>query len=281
VRRPDYTPTTVLWYGADGRLIKKFVDHRQLAEDKCLAAHKKTCFPSPSAGSGVPTPTYQIATNHKQAGPPALIAQANALYQPVKVFERSITAAQTARINLAKGRITRQINACDAPYGHQLFQVKVGTEKQKLYMLWSYISGLQDYEVDVAAYAPQLRAVVSSWMALSLKSQAMNKFAHATAAELNVTLNAPPVNTCAFVRAVAAHHFSYAWARTSTYGIEALNWHRQTLKDGNQAAAFWRYVTPPTLWYHTSDIARPGGPGWRLFTHQQSSQLANLPGELG
>ena len=50
VRRPDYTPTTILWYGANGRLIKKFVDHRQLAEDNCLAAHKKSCFSRPVRG---------------------------------------------------------------------------------------------------------------------------------------------------------------------------------------------------------------------------------------
>lgn len=281
VRRPDYTPTTVLWYGANGQLIKKFVDHQQLAQDDCLAAHKKSCLSTPSAGAGAPTPKYQIATNHKQAGPPALIAQANALYRPVKVFRRSITAAQAARTNAAKTRTTRQINACDAPYSHQLFQVKVGTNRWKLYMLWSDISGMQDYEVDVAAYAPQVRALAVSWMALSLKNRAMNKFAHATAAELNATLNAPSADTCAFVRAVAAHHFSYTWARTSTYAVDASNWHRQTLADGNQTSAFWRYVTPPTLYYNTSDIAHPGGPGWHLFTQKQRSQLANLPGEIG
>lgn len=281
VRRPDYTPTTVLWYGANGRLIKKFVDHQALALDKCLAAHKKTCFTNQPAGSGLPTPRYQIAANHKQAGPPALIAQANALYQPVQVFERSITPAETARTNAAKARLTRHINACDAPYGHQLFQVKAGTERQKVYTLWSYVSGMQDYEIDVAAYAPQLRVLTAAWAALALKNPAMNKFAHAIAAELNATLNAPPVNTCAFVRALAAHHFSYRWARTSAYAIDASNWNRQTRKNGNQASEFWRYITPPTLWYHTSDIAHPGGPGWRLFTHKQSSQLANLPGEIG
>ena len=184
-------------------------------------------------------------------------------------------------MNATKARITRQINACDAAYSHQLFQVKVGTERWKLYMLWNDVSGMQDYEADVSAYAPQLGSLASSWMALSLKNPAMNKFAHATAAELNAILNAPPVNTCAFVRAVAAHHFSYTWARTSTYSVDASHWHQQTLKDGNRTSAFWRYVTPPTLYANTSDIARPGGPGWRLFTQKQSRQLANLPGEIG
>ena len=281
VRRPDYIPTTVLWYGANGQLIKKFVDHRQLAYDNCLAAHKKSCGSSLSTGSGAPKATEQIAANHKQAGPPALIAQANALYQPVKVYENSITAAQTASANAAKARVTKEVNACDAPYSHQLFLVRVGTEKYKLYRLWDDVSLMQDYEVDVSAVAPQLRSLATSWLALSLKNPTMNQFAHAIAGELNATLNAAPMNTCAFVRAVAAHHFSYSWARSSSFAVEASTWQEQTLKDGNKASGFWRYVTPPTLYANTSDVAHAGGPGWRLFTQAQRSALANLPGEIG
>ena len=44
VRNPDYTPTTVIWYGANGRIIKRFVDHKAIAQDRCLAAHKKNCM---------------------------------------------------------------------------------------------------------------------------------------------------------------------------------------------------------------------------------------------
>jgi hypothetical protein len=283
VRRPDYTPTTVLWYAASGRLIKKFVDQQQLDYDNCLAAHEKTCASNLKTGSGPSAlaAIYQTASNTKQVGPPALIAQADALYRPVKAFEQSTTAAQTASANAAKARVTRETNACDARYSHQLFQVRVGTANYKLYTLWSEVSMMQQDEVEVSAFAPQLRTLASSWMALSLKNAAMNQFAHAIASELSATLNAPSISTCAFVQAVAAHHFSYTWARSSSYATEAAAWQQQTLKYGNQAAIFWRYSNPPTLYAKTSDVARAGGPGWRLFTHEQASRLANLPGEIG
>jgi hypothetical protein len=283
VRRAGYTPTTVLWYRADGRLIKKFVDRQQLAYDNCLAAHKKSCLSGPSAvsGHGAPAAIYEIATNKTQTGPPALIAQANALYQPVETYEHSVTAAQTSRANAAKARLTTEVNACDAPYQHTMFEFRPGTQGAKLYTLWSDVSGMQNQEVDVSAFAPQLKALAASWKVLSLKNPAMNQFAHAMAGELDTTLNAPEISTCAFVRAAAAHHFSYTWARSSTYGVEAAAWQAQTLKEGNQASAFWRYINPPTLYANTSDVARPGGPGWRLLTQAQSSTLANLPGEIG
>jgi hypothetical protein len=43
VRRPDYTPTTVSWYAADGHLMRTFVDKKDLRIDNCLAAHRKNC----------------------------------------------------------------------------------------------------------------------------------------------------------------------------------------------------------------------------------------------
>jgi hypothetical protein len=39
VRNPPYTPTTVLWYGPSGTLIKRFVDRQTLAYENCLHAH--------------------------------------------------------------------------------------------------------------------------------------------------------------------------------------------------------------------------------------------------
>lgn len=281
VRRPPYTPTTVLWYGANGRLIKKFVDHGQIAEDKCLAAHKKTCGLTTSAHRAPIPVVYAVAVNKKQTGSPALIAQANALYQPVKAYEQSVTPAQTASANAAKTRVGRKINACDAPYRHQLFQVRAGTAKYRLYSLWNDVSSMQQVEATVSVIAPQLTTLTSSWTGLSLTNPAMSKFAHATAAELHAALNASPVDACAFVRAVAAHHFSYAWARRSTYGARASAWHKTTLKDANQASVFWKYVEPATVYAHTLDVYRAGGPGWRLFTVTQTRALANLPGEAG
>lgn len=43
VRKPDYTPTTVSWYAADGHLIHTFVDHKDLRYEQCLAKHHTNC----------------------------------------------------------------------------------------------------------------------------------------------------------------------------------------------------------------------------------------------
>jgi len=44
VRNPDYTPTTVSWYAASGRLIRTFVNKREIRTDQCLAHHRKHCL---------------------------------------------------------------------------------------------------------------------------------------------------------------------------------------------------------------------------------------------
>ena len=44
VRNPDYTPTTVSWYAAGGRLIRRFVNESEIRYDNCLAHHRKDCF---------------------------------------------------------------------------------------------------------------------------------------------------------------------------------------------------------------------------------------------
>jgi hypothetical protein len=274
---PGYAPTTVLWYGANGKLIKKFVDRKEIAYDSCLAAHKKACN---FAQSKQTRPPYVTAKNRKQTGSKALLAQANALYQPVSVFKRSVTAGETASARATNAHQTTEINACDARYGHKMLGAPAGTELGKVYRLWNDVTTLQTYEVDVAPVAPQLRTLVASWQALSLKNRAMNGFAHGMAAELEATLDAAPVDTCAFVRSVAAHHFSYKWALDSSYGAAAAKWASVTLKDSNRTSAFWRYINPPTLYAGTTNVYRAGGAGWRLFTHTQSSALANLPGEI-
>jgi hypothetical protein len=43
VRKPDYTPTTVSWYAANGHLIHTFVDHKDLRYEQCLAKHHTNC----------------------------------------------------------------------------------------------------------------------------------------------------------------------------------------------------------------------------------------------
>lgn len=43
VRRPDYTPTSISWYAADGRLLRSFVDRPAIRLDNCLKARRKNC----------------------------------------------------------------------------------------------------------------------------------------------------------------------------------------------------------------------------------------------
>ena len=43
VRNPNYTPTTVYWYAANGQLIRTIVNKTELRYDQCLAKHRKDC----------------------------------------------------------------------------------------------------------------------------------------------------------------------------------------------------------------------------------------------
>lgn len=80
------------------------------------------------------------------------------------------------------------------------------------------------------------------------------------------------IDACSFIRGIAAHHFSYAWARRSPVGkLAELYWTRLSTA-GNRTDRFWRFV-----------VASPPGksaPGAKLFTKHQLSVLANLPGEI-
>ena len=43
IRKPDYSPTSVFWYTADGHFVRKYVDWQALRYDNCLAKHKHNC----------------------------------------------------------------------------------------------------------------------------------------------------------------------------------------------------------------------------------------------
>ena len=274
VRRPDYSPTTVIWYGADGHPIKKFVFGKEISYDNCLRAHKKLC--------GVTAPTHVSPPSHQVAyGPPALMKQAAALDEPLETYEHATTAAQRASSRAAAQRVGATINPCDARYSKQLFlnlnlasKQKAMQQRVKLYELWDHVSLMQTYQADVAPVASQLAQLASSWDALSLKNQTMNGFVHAVAAEFQASLTAPPIDTCTFVKAVAAHHFSYEWARNSSFGRQATHWWAGISTAGNRTASFWSYVQPPKA-------GKPDSPGLHLFTQAQLSAISNLPGELG
>lgn len=271
VRNPPYTPTTVIWYGPTGKVIKRFVYGREIATDRCLAEHKKTCFGPVSR----PTPGSVNPPLTAPAEPAA-----RALYQPIIAFARATTSAQRAHWRLGAQRVASRANRCDAPYSKQLFTLNLVSRspamrrRVKVNTLWQHASMMETYEADMASMAPQLKQLAAAWARLSVKNQPINEFAHAMAAEINATLNAPAISTCRLVHALAAHHFSYGWARQSSYWAQATRWWRQVSSAGSRTGAFWRYVQRPLF-------GGSGGAGQNLFTQAQLAALSNLPGELG
>ncbi|HZU61850.1 MAG TPA: hypothetical protein VE983_12855 [Solirubrobacteraceae bacterium] len=206
--------------------------------------------------------------------PPGLRTQAHRLYEPVREYERSTTPAERAKSGSEGARVGKKIDACDRPYRKKLTQPK-SQQGMELYMLWNNATLLQTYQGDVKPVAAQLATLAGSWAELSLRNRVMNRFVHAMATEFHATLHAVPFDSCKFVRAIAAHHFSYTWARHSTYGQQALAWWRRMAGAGDGANSFWRYVYPNGVGGSSSE------PGAHLFTKSQLSVLANLPGELG
>jgi hypothetical protein len=208
---------------------------------------------------------------------PALRAQARELYAPVNAYEHSTTPAERARPRAASMRVGKVIDACQAPYAKRLTQgLTVGkSPRYELYMLWSHATLLQTYQADVKPVATQLTQLAASWAALSLRTRVMDEFVHAVAAEFRATLGTPPFDSCGFVKAIAAHHFSYGWAKQSAYGVQAALWWKQISQAGDRTAAFWRYVYP------NFGGPEPPNAGAHLFTKRELVVLPNLPGELG
>jgi hypothetical protein len=274
VRRPEYIPTTVLWYGSNGRLMKKFVDRRQIAYDSCLAAHGKLCgvvqTPKPETG----TNTQSATSLESESVPPALMAQANALYAPVEAFEDAMSRKQLAEM-LARGRAyTSQVNRCQAPY-QRLFHAIYGTPGERLYMLYENGVLLGQHQSTLAPIATQLGALAQAWGAIKLTSPILRQFARGMALELRAALTRPQFDTCTFIREIAAHNYSYGWAKGSSFGRALRTYNEHITSAGTLTSAFWSYV------YGRFATRTPDGPGKNLFTIRQLHVLANLPGEIG
>lgn len=202
----------------------------------------------------------------------SLRAQARRLYAPVRKYEQSTTAAQRTRSRSAARHVGKVIDACQAPYLKRL------RPTTKLDMLWNNATLLQTYQADVNPVATPLARLAHSWATLSLLSPPLNEFAHAVATEFRATLGSAPFDSCGFIKAIAAHHFSYGWAKHSSYGQQAARWWKQILRAGDRAAAFWRFVSPTPA---GPGLPPPRTPGTSLFTQNQLVVLANLPGEIG
>jgi hypothetical protein len=204
----------------------------------------------------------------------SLRRQARALYAPVAAYENSTTAAQRARVTSAGKKDGRRIDACQAPYLHRL-RLSTRPGAQKLYFLYFDGAGMEGNQSKIAPVAKQLTTLAAAWSRLRLSNRPMNDFAHGAAAEFRASLNTPRFDACAFIRAIAAHHYSYSWARQSPAGKTAKRYEMRLEKAGEQTNAFWTFVGATGL---------PGAssaPGANLFTQPQLTILGNLPGEVG
>jgi hypothetical protein len=203
-----------------------------------------------------------------------LRAQAHALYAPVSAFERSLTRADRAAVKSANNEDSRRIDACQAPYLHRLkLSNKPGA--QKLQSLYFDGSGMEGTQSEIAPITKQLTTLARAWSRIRLSNRAMNDFAHGVAAEFDASLNMPRFDACAFIRAIAHHHYSYFWARQSAAGKLAKRWETRVIKASERAGRFWIF---------TGQTGLPGSssaPGAKLFTRHQFIVLANLPGEQG
>lgn len=201
---------------------------------------------------------------------PVLRAQARELYAAVRKYERSTTPTERSRSRVAGRHVGKVISACQTPYQKQVTQGRYDNSRFKLDVLWNHATLLQTYQADVEPVATQLATLAASWARLSLRNRAMNAFPHALAVEFRATLDAPPFDSCGFVTEIAAHHFSYAWAKQSSQGVQATHWWTEISHASDRVNPFWHYVNPPAL----------GGLGLHLFTNKQLTVLSNLPGEL-
>jgi hypothetical protein len=207
-------------------------------------------------------------STHSPASPGV---QAQQLYAPVSHFLRSTTAADRAELNASAKADTHRVNACQAPYSKQLFQGLVGGPKYQLYNLYERGTLMESYQSRDAPVAAPLSVLAQSLDRLTLSNPIMQSFAQALATEFHATLDAPTFSSCAFLKGLAAHHFSLAWAKRSSYGRTATRFWNQINAAGNRASRFWAWV----------EVAGKAGPGAKFFTKAQLQHLANLPGELG
>ncbi len=98
------------------------------------------------------------------------------------------------------------------------------------------------YQADLAPVAPQLAKLAAAWRKLKLSNGPMPQFARAVPAEFQATLDAAPFDNCSFVTAIAAHNYSYAWAKISPQGAEASQWWDQISNAGDRTTPFWELV---------------------------------------
>lgn len=196
----------------------------------------------------------------------SLRAQARLLYAPVAGFERSFSRSLRARSKSAKTTDGRRLDACQAPFLRRLMTRR----RQRVDGLYENAALMEQYQSAVAPIASQLTTLSGAWTRLHLRTRPMNEFVHALADEFNASLDSPRQDACAFIKSIAAHHYSYEWARKSHAAKLAERWWRTMLTA--PAGPFWTFVG-------ATGVPGPPAPGAKLFTNHQLLVLANLPGE--
>lgn len=192
-------------------------------------------------------------------------AQAHRLLAPANRFYRSETKRELARQVKLVNQVSTRVGRCEQPYRKELMPQNAGSKYEKLSMLWSNSTGMQVYQADVAPYRKHLAVLVNAWKTIRLRNRPMRHFARAMSNELNYTLSSAPMNACAFARAIGRHHFSYRWAKQSSWGVATTQWIARMEKDAERANGFW-----------TRALA-----GRMPFTQKQLNRLANVPGIFG
>jgi hypothetical protein len=208
----------------------------------------------------------------RHAGPTS--SQARALYAPVTAFERAVSRKQLKEVKSRTLVYARKVDKCQAPYQNQLF-TSGDNAQENLYQLYENGSLLGQEQFQLRPVARQLRKLAGAWATVQIASPILRHFARGVAIEIHADVAKPTFDTCAFVKQIAAHHYSYAWAKNSSFARLVDAFQHRILKGAALTDLFWRYV------YGTPSEPPPRGIGNGLFTRHQLHVLANLPGEAG
>ena len=222
--------------------------------------------------AGVPTrrPAHPASsgTSGRRREDRSARAQAQELYAPVAVFDRSTTKAQRAQMRAAPKMDARRINACQrtASFNKLLMAaIRPGTTNAyKVYRIYENGLTLEDTQVAEAVVAPQLAVAERSWATMRLSNPIWRGVARALATEIAASLSAPKLNGCAFLHELARHKFSLAWTQRSAYATTATRFIHETNGPSYGVARGWQYVQKK-----------------HLLTSAQWSGIVNFPGIQG
>jgi hypothetical protein len=192
---------------------------------------------------------------------PSANTQAREVYAPVATFYRSLTKAQRKQIKTAPKLDARRVDACQRPYQNKLFRSRVGTARNKVYTIYEDVGLLQQIESVEAIAVPQFTAAEQKWAGMKLANGKLQGLAHAQAAELAASLDAPQVDACTFLIALAQHKFSLSWAKEQTAATTAVEFLAKVSHQSQASARGSNYIYKQHLLSRTQQIALVNFPG--------------------